>query len=579
MISEEINKARIALKSPSEAENLGGWAEALGFALFPSKSNTSPWSTYFGPMATSVDAEGNSHYHPDIGGTPAEVLDHWAMRATSLKHPVLRARYADLAWDLAYAIGRRRRDLIAARTAIDNYLESASERFRSERYHQYDAVDRALDLAIQIKDEGRIDAARVAYMTLHRQDMQQGGNLWWRAVDRLLDEKKANLTEDEQEELIRDLEALVNQSSDPSATKFDPYVTENAARRLIKVYSRGHRSADVRRLHEAVAKAYERFADAHPPMLAAALLQTSMDAYERAGLTEDSKRVRVEMQRQIGESKSDMKPITSEILIQNDDLEKFLTGVIDEDLGSTFAKLAIEFLPKRKILEADVKETAKEAPLMAHISQKIMSDDRVAAIIGSVKDDLFGRLFQQAKFSFSFSHIWLLAAFQRLAERHDVLPEHFVGWANRHGIFEDMGLLLQGVRAWFEGDYVKAVHVLVPQIEGGVRSIAGQLGKPVTKAHPKIKGASVAINMGDILYSDEIVKKLGDDVAFYLLALYADPRGLNLRNQLAHGQLRLTSINDHTARLLIHTLLVLGLWKEFAESFAQTQAQSVEEKL
>ncbi|MFC5327040.1 DUF4209 domain-containing protein [Bradyrhizobium oligotrophicum] len=142
-----------------------------------------------------------------------------------------------------------------------------------------------------------------------------------------------------------------------------------------------------------------------------------------------------------------------------------------------------------------------------------------------------------------------------------------------------MGLLLQGVRAWFEGDYVKAVHVLVPQIEGGVRSIAGQLGKPVTKAHPKIKGASVAINMGDILYSDEIVKKLGDDVAFYLLALYADPRGLNLRNQLAHGQLRLTSINDHTARLLIHTLLVLGLWKEFAESFAQTQAQSVEEKL
>jgi lysyl-tRNA synthetase class 1 len=150
------------------------------------------------------------------------------------------------------------------------------------------------------------------------------------------------------------------------------------------------------------------------------------------------------------------------------------------------------------------------------------------------------------------------------------VPEHFAGWANRHGIFEDVALLLQGVRAWFEGDYVKAVHILIPQIERGVRSIAGQLGKPVTKAHPKVRGASVVINMGDILYSEEIAQKLGDDLTLYFLALYADPRGLNLRNQLAHGQLELEAISDHLARLLIHTLLVLGLWREFADSFARS---------
>jgi len=105
-----------------------------------------------------------------------------------------------------------------------------------------------------------------------------------------------------------------------------------------------------------------------------------------------------------------------------------------------------------------------------------------------------------------------------------------------------------------------------------LRSIAGQLGKPVTKAHPKVNGASVLINMGDILYADDITAELGDDLTLYFLSLYADPRGLNLRNELSHGDLNAASMTEHLSLLLIHTLLVLGLWKEFARSFAKKKA-------
>src|SRR5262249_41191279 len=146
-----------------------------------------------------------------------------------------------------------------------------------------------------------------------------------------------------------------------------------------------------------------------------------------------------------------------------------------------------------------------------------------------------------------------------------VLPEHFVGWANRHGLFEDTSPLLEGVRAFYEDDHVKAAHVLIPQVEHAMRSIAGQLGKPVTKPHQKVKGASVVINMGDILYDDAITSALGDDLTLYFLSLYADPRGYNLRNELAHGELEFLSMGDHLSRLLMHTLLILGLWKELAE--------------
>jgi lysyl-tRNA synthetase class 1 len=154
---------------------------------------------------------------------------------------------------------------------------------------------------------------------------------------------------------------------------------------------------------------------------------------------------------------------------------------------------------------------------------------------------------------------------ERAIETHDAMPEHFVGWANRLDLFDDVTFLIDCVRAWYERDLVKAVHVLVPQIERGLRGIVAKLGKPVTKPHSTVAGVGVAIGMGDILYSEELSLALGPDLSLYFLALYADPRGMNLRNRVAHGLIKPEAIDGNLVRLLIHTLLVFGVWKELAE--------------
>jgi lysyl-tRNA synthetase class 1 len=299
-------------------------------------------------------------------------------------------------------------------------------------------------------------------------------------------------------------------------------------------------------------------------MLAAAFLQTTMDRYRAAGMPDESRRVRILMQAKIGEANAEMVPVGTEIKISFDDIEKFVNAVIVDDLGKSFVNIAREFLLRRKNLEETVQKSVEQAPLMAHIPQQIMADDFVAAKIGSVEDDPFERLFHQAKFSFGFSGVWLHETFARLLEKHDVQPEHFVGWANRHGLFEDMRLLLEGVRAWYQDDFAKTTHILIPQIEVALRSIAAQAGLPVTKALPKVAGTSVAIGMGDILYTTAVIDLLGPDITLHLQALFADPRGLNLRNEMAHGLLGASAFDGHLARLLIHCLLVLGIWKELA---------------
>ena len=44
--------------------------------------------------------------------------------------------------------------------------------------------------------------------------------------------------------------------------------------------------------------------------------------------------------------------------------------------------------------------------------------------------------------------------------------------------------------------------------------------------------------------------------------IYADPRGMNLRNEFAHGLLNANDINEGALVWVIHSLLVIGLWQK-----------------
>ena len=439
---------------------------------------------------------------------------------------------------MAQVIGQAKRDPADAHVAIDFYFVSIP--MRAEAHDRFQAAIRALDLAGLLSDATRLTQSRNALMDLHRAAIKAGTQQWWYAIDRLIDDKKTGVTDAERAELVADLEALVVRYADENNTAWhDPNSTRDAADRLIQHYRRTQRPADIKRLHAVVARAFEHAASLGNAMLAAAFLQTAMDRFRDAGMSGDSRRICIAMQTKIGEANAEMVPIGTEIKISFDDMEKFIDALITDEIGSSLVRIAREFLLKRKNLEEAVQTTLEKAPLMAHITQHIMADDFVAAKIGSVEEDPFGRLFDQAKLSFGFSGVWLHEAFARLLEKHDVLPEHIAGWANRHAVFEDMALLLEGVRAWFQNDFVKATHLLIPQVEVAMRSIADQLGVPVTRADPKVAGTSVAVGMGDILYNTKVTHALGPDITLHLQAAFADPRGLNLRNEMAHGLLAL----------------------------------------
>jgi lysyl-tRNA synthetase class 1 len=137
-------------------------------------------------------------------------------------------------------------------------------------------------------------------------------------------------------------------------------------------------------------------------------------------------------------------------------MEAFLDAIIVDEPGQSLANIASAFLLRRDAPEDSVRRTAEHAPLLARITQEIMADDHVVAKVGSVEDDPFGRLFEQAKTSFQLNALWLDQAFRRLLEKHSLVLQHFAAWANRHYLSDDIGLLLNGIDAWLQSDYVNA---------------------------------------------------------------------------------------------------------------------------
>ena len=204
-----------------------------------------------------------------------------------------------------------------------------------------------------------------------------------------------------------------------------------------------------------------------------------------------------------------MVTISTAIEIKGEDMEKFLASVVVDNPGQTLANIAAKFLCSRHQLENLVHEVSKEAPIQAFLTQNIMAADHVAAKVGSASEDPNGRTIAQTVTSFAFDAVWLDQALATAIDRHSLTARDIVAWANRLALFNDVSFLIHGVTAWYEGDTTKALHVLVPQVEAGLRNIVGKIGKPVTKRHGTLQGIGVSINMGDILNDKEISGALG----------------------------------------------------------------------
>lgn len=556
-----------ASHAPGTEENIAAWVEMLPFNLSTEAEALEPLQAYFGPFGSYTDPTGQVVYSPDPRDVPPAEVEIWEHRRDTCKHPALVARYADVMWEVGFRLIGKRRNIEDARRAIDAYIAAADGLLYEQPHDRATAALRASSLAASIRDQERQAVAKSALLAVHNSASQEDGLRYSDVVEKLLWDRSISLTDEERGAIIDGLEhRLAIAVDESSAHSFSPFQAEVYGDQLARHYRRFGSREDYDRVWRRVGAAFEAAASVDPGMAASAHLDSAIRALTRAGDDGAVERLRIAKAAAVDKSIELMTLHEHRFEITRDQMEQVLASIVSDNLELSLARLAARYVDRLQDLEGSLRRGARDAPLQALISIQIMEGEHVAAVIGGLDEDFEGRLMHEASQRFQFNELWLDRALDRLMETHKLDANVLVSWADRLGAFPDSGLLREGIKAWLREDWSAALHILIPQIEAGLRNVLKGLGGAAVKAHQQGGGREVLLNLAEVLASDKMKQALGADLNHYFRAAYADARGLNLRNKVSHGLAPLEYARSGICNLLLHSVLVLGCWRDIATS-------------
>lgn len=547
----------------SDAERLGARAELAAFRFGTRGDFPDDEDAYFGPIISGQLKDGSPYYDPDPRRVDKETVDYWRKRADAVGHPTLRARYADLVWQFCRAATGEKPNLRFAHMAIDSYLAAA--RTTNDEHQAWRFLERALELSLRLRDAARITQAKDSLFAYYRAKQDSGKKfMWWKLDDLLWEHRKiAGVSDAEQQELLAGLEHFLKWHSDPAKPdQFDPHLAQTAADRLSTHYEVLRKGDKGRAAVAAAGQAFEKAAANADGLVATAWLQDVIERYRQAGMAGDVARLEEEVRVRSADAKAQMKKIEVPLKISPEQIEQWLDQITAGPPEQALSRIALKMMARESSTHEQVLEQAKVAPLQALMPIDIQGTDGfTAARIGPVKDDIAGRVLHHATELFGFNAAWLAGALDRVVERHGLGAEQVMKFLTECPFFiaEKHSLIQHGIDAWLAGDSVKTIHTLVPQAEASLREMLRTLGGSVMRRNQS--GGYDVIGMGHILHDALFRTKFDQNARLHFLALYTDPRGLNLRNRVAHGLVTEDQLGRGLANWVIHSLLLISCFR------------------
>ena len=339
----------------------------------------------------------------------------------------------------------------------------------------------------------------------------------------------------------------------------DHHSAQRYGEALLRHYRSLDSKADVERVTRLIAGAIERAADKVAPMLATAWLNDAYLAYAHGGLKDDAERVLVLLKQKGRESRGQMISHTVSTSFTREEMGAFLDELTGGTVDIAFSKITCHFVPEAARLRQQLAEQQTRCPLSSLFPIAVWDDDQVVAHVGSTKADEEGRLVHEVSQEMQFRSVFLALSVERMCETYCLCAEHIVDMLYRSPLFGATRhqLLRNGIRHYREGDYMAAVHVLVPQIEHALRTLLGELERATSLHNPKL-GAYQEKDLGAVLADEAVIKVLGEDATRYLRTLLTDQRGWNLRNRISHGLYDSYFFSRQIADRVFHVLMIIS---------------------
>lgn len=102
-----------------------------------------------------------------------------------------------------------------------------------------------------------------------------------------------------------------------------------------------------------------------------------------------------------------------------------------------------------------------------------------------------------------------------------------------------------GLSAGFEGNFLEATHILIPQLENAIRYALTMKGEVTSSLDGE--GIQKEHDLNRLLYEPTISKLFSDDIVFDLRGLLVEQCAVNFRNRIAHGMVEFAEFHSETA--------------------------------
>jgi len=167
---------------------------------------------------------------------------------------------------------------------------------------------------------------------------------------------------------------------------------------------------------------------------------------------------------------------------------------------------------------------------------------------------------RQYNWQLTFRRLYLSRALGILRERGAVNSKSLVKAIEDSPVFDEekIRIISIGFDCYARGDFVSALHTLVPHLEDCLRRFLAKRDGTTTSMQG---GRMREKSLDQVLGADEMKAALAtiQPLHLYLQHALVDEAGLNLRNNVAHGLLSVQACSPDNANTLIHLYLLLGL--------------------
>jgi len=528
------------------------------------------WGSVFSPKR-EADLAGGIEEYPHLAELSAEHVDDWIELASALKRPQLRARFADAVWELGGKLSKRTGLYRFGLLAAESYLEAAEEVKESASYESLQAAARSVQLAAQLRSKELFSKGFEFIMELAETAEPNHMGRWFAPFDRLVHQR--GITAPQRERIIASIEKRLSEAID----RQDLHQQKMAGQGLA-LYHRARKDYDkAKAITFAYGEAIVKLTVSQSAMIAVHHLTGVMDDYQRMGLRADADRVRLILEERGKGAGAEMREYHVEIKLELDEIEKSIAEKLDhKDPFFALFRLAQSCAPHPE--ETIKRFRAASEGFIFHqlIPVSVIGDGGLpVATIGTYDNDQEGRHVMEYVREMQLNASFFTFGIEEWKKKFDRADFHEVlGLFDCLLIPEARRLLVeQGFAAYANGDYVKAIHVLIPQVENSLRELLKLLDLPTTKNDEE--GGFELRNMNHVLHDEEVKATLDERLWTFLSVLYTDKRGINLRNIVMHGIAELKDFNQANAALVLQSVMLLTMVREngvFIDSSETTRA-------